>query len=212
MSKTVVTIILAFLIVLGVSVVLYSYSRPVLAPGENINQNSNQIVNDNINNNVNGLADNSVNIFLVALEDNGKTGELIGCGDSLVAVDVSAPSLPDTFNRELTQEEKVKLALENLLAIKERTYGQSGLYNALYQSSLTVKSVVVTAGLGYPVPIGVISVVLEGSFQMNGACDNPRTKAQLEQTVKNQLVDDVKVVITVNSKPLNDVLSGKSEL
>ncbi len=61
-------------------------------------------------------------IYLVALEDAGKSGTAIGCGDSLVAVDVDSAD--------------ARSALEFLLQEKNHLYGQSGLYNSLYQSDL----------------------------------------------------------------------------
>jgi hypothetical protein len=55
----------------------------------------------------------------VALEDAGASGKEIGCGDSIIPVDL---------NVEPTAA-PLTAALEELLAIDERFYGQSGLYN-----------------------------------------------------------------------------------
>jgi hypothetical protein len=60
-----------------------------------------------------------VKIYLVALEDAGASGKEIGCGDSIIPVDL---------NVEPTAA-PLTAALEELLAIDERFYGQSGLYN-----------------------------------------------------------------------------------
>ena len=57
-----------------------------------------------------------VQIFLIGLEDNGVTGTMVGCGDSVIPVQA-----------EITPTQGVlKAALEALLAIKDQYYGQSG--------------------------------------------------------------------------------------
>ena len=63
---------------------------------------------------------------MVAIGDNGAAGKRAGCGDSLVPVNIEAPYTQGVL----------KAALEYLLAQKSQYYGQSGLYNALYQSNL----------------------------------------------------------------------------
>lgn len=64
------------------------------------------------------------NIYMILLEDSGKSGEKIGCGDSLIEVE--------------TQSKDNQAALVYLLNNHNQWYGQSGLYNALYQSNLSV--------------------------------------------------------------------------
>ena len=71
-----------------------------------------------------------VSIFLIAVDDNGKTGTPVGCGDSVVPVQVEIPPTQGVL----------KAALIALLSVKDQYYGQSGLYNALYQSDLQVES------------------------------------------------------------------------
>ncbi|HXV99446.1 MAG TPA: hypothetical protein VEC93_13565, partial [Anaerolineae bacterium] len=74
-----------------------------------------------------------IKIYLVALDDNGQNGPKIGCGDSLVAVE-----------REITPTlAPLRAAIEELLAVHEQYYGQSGLYNALYQSDLHLENVAI---------------------------------------------------------------------
>ncbi len=53
-------------------------------------------------------------------------------------------------------------ALEQLLAINERTYGQSGLYNALYRSDLALQ--------GVDIENGTAQIALTGNLQIGGAC------------------------------------------
>jgi hypothetical protein len=122
------------------------------------------------------------------VDDNGQTGILVGCGDSAVAVQVEIPSTQGIL----------KAALVALLSVKDQFYGQSGLYNALYQSDLQVESVSIDGGKA--------SVYLTGTLIMGGECDTPRVQAQLEQTVL-QFPTVTKVAIFINGKPLADVLS-----
>lgn len=129
-----------------------------------------------------------VKIFLVAPEDKGQTGKLIGCDDSIVAVE--RPIEPTT--------EPLKAALEQLLSLRERGYGQSGLYNALYQSRLQLDSVSVTGDRA--------DVALSGDLMLGGVCDNPRVEAQIEETVL-QFPEVKQVQVTVNGVPLEELLS-----
>ncbi len=131
-----------------------------------------------------------VKIYLIAVGDNGVSGEMIGCGDSAVPVQV-----------EITPTQGVlKAALLSLLSIKTRDYGQSGLYNVLYQSSLQLDSV--------KIENGTAMVYLSGSLLLGGECDNPRVEAELTLTaLQFSTVKDVSIFI--NNKPLKDVLSLK---
>jgi len=135
-----------------------------------------------------------VNIYLVAIEDNGKSGKLIGCGDSLVAAQVKyglsrgADTAKDT--------------LIKLFAVKQQYYGESGLYNALYQSDLKVDSLTVDANKK-------ATLNLSGTMMLGGVCDNPRFEEQIRGTVLQfkDLYNDVEIF--VNGKPLKELLSGQ---
>ncbi len=132
----------------------------------------------------------TVKIFLIALEDNGQSGILVGCGDSAVPVTVVIPRTQGVL----------KAALEKLLSIKEQYYGESGLYNALYQSDLKLKSVTIDQGKAI--------IHLTGTVMLGGVCDAPRVEAQIKQTaLQFSTVSDVDVFI--NDIPLEDVLSQK---
>ncbi len=132
----------------------------------------------------------SVQVYLVALEDNGVSGPMIGCGDSVVPVTVQiAPT-----------QAVLRSALDTLLRLHVQYYGQSGLYNALYQSDLQVESLTISDG--------VASVYLTGTLLLGGECDNPRLQAQLEQTVL-QFATVTRAEIFINGRPLADVLSLK---
>jgi hypothetical protein len=132
----------------------------------------------------------TVQIFLIAVGDNGQSGSLVGCGDSAVPVQVQTPPTSQVL----------QAALVALLSIKDQFYGQSGLYNALYQSDLQVDSITIAAGKA--------SVYLSGTLLLGGECDNPRVQAQLEQTIL-QFPTVTAADIFINGKPLADVLSLK---
>jgi hypothetical protein len=132
-----------------------------------------------------------VKIFMIAIGDNGKSGPLIGCGDSAVAVDVSVAPTKGVL----------KAALTSLLGVGSKDYGESGLYNSLYQSDLSLKSVSITKG--------VATISLTGKITLGGECDDPRLYAQIEKTAL-QFSTVKSVVIYLNGKNLKDVLSLKN--
>ena len=133
------------------------------------------------------------NIYLIAIEDKGTTGKKLDTGDSVVPVEVDLKK-----QNENTLEE----VLNELLSIKEQYYGESGLYNALYQSNLTVESA--------EIKDGVAEIHLSGNFTLGGVMDNPRVKAQIEETAKQ--FDEVKSVkIYLGDKTIDDALSLKGE-
>jgi hypothetical protein len=134
-----------------------------------------------------GVVD-TVRIFLIAVDDNGQGGQAVGCGDSVIPVEVQIPATQGVL----------RAALETLLSIRTQYYGESGLYNALYQSDLQVESASVEAGRA--------TVYLTGTLTMGGECDAPRVQAQLEQTVL-QFPDVTEAVIFINGEPLAEVLS-----
>lgn len=138
---------------------------------------------------VNGLFTRT-QIYLIALEDAGQAGEEIGCGDSVVpvAVEIEPTVAP------------LRAALERLLAIDSEFYGQSGLYNALYQSDLQVQ--------GIDIVNREAIINLTGNLALGGTCDNPRVDAQLRQTALQFSTVDA-VTIRINGTPLPELLSGQ---
>jgi hypothetical protein len=132
----------------------------------------------------------SVKIFLIALEDHGRAGPGVGCGDSAVSVTVHAPYSTGVL----------RAALTSLLNLHDRYYGESGLYNALSSSRLTAGDIAILSG--------VATIHLSGTFSMGGECDAPRIEAQLKQTaLQFSTVRDVSIFI--NNRPLEDLLSGR---
>lgn len=135
-------------------------------------------------------AEQSVKIVLIELEDNGQSGPLVGCGDSAIPINVTIPRTQGVL----------RAALEKLLSAKQQFYGESGYYNALYQSDLNVSVVKIEQGNAI--------IHLTGTIMLGGACDAPRVQAQIEQTaLQFSTVSDVTVF--VNDVPLEDVLSSR---
>ncbi len=132
----------------------------------------------------------TVKIFMIAVGDNGRSGKRVGCDDSVVPVSRTIPST----SAPLTA------ALKELLAIRQQTFGTSGLYNALYQSNLKVAGVTLVNKRA--------TVSLTGTTQLGGICDSPRFAAQLRETaLQFPTVDAVDILI--NNTPLDKFLSEK---
>ncbi len=133
----------------------------------------------------------TIKVFFIALNDNGKAGKMIGCLDSVVAVD---RPIPET-SAPLTA------ALNLLLAFRtQQYYGQSGLYNALYQSNLKLSGVSISGGKA--------TINLTGTYTLGGVCDGPRFLAQIQETAL-QFSTVNEVIILINGKPIDSILSGK---
>jgi hypothetical protein len=131
-----------------------------------------------------------VQIYLIAVDDNGQSGQPVGCGDSVIPVKVEISPT----------KEVLRASLEKLLALKDQFYGESGLYNALYQSDLQVESISLENGKA--------TIHLTGTMLLGGECDNPRFEAQLESTVL-QFSSIQEAAIFINGKPLKEALSLK---
>jgi hypothetical protein len=129
-------------------------------------------------------------VFLIGVNDNGVSGKLVGCGDSVVAANVEVPYTSGVL----------RAAMNKLLSIKDQNYGQSGLYNSLYQSNLKVSSLALKDG--------VATIHLTGKMTLGGECDNPRVQAQLEETAL-QFSTVTKVTIYINNVELKKALSLK---
>ncbi|MBI3734255.1 MAG: GerMN domain-containing protein [Chloroflexi bacterium] len=132
----------------------------------------------------------TLKIFLIALDDNGKSGVKVGCGDSAVPV---TRAVQQTLGF-------LRAAITELLSIHERIYGQTGYYNALYQSNLTLESLSLVNGKA--------TIKLTGTTALGGTCDTPRFTEQIRQTaLQFSTVTDVEVFI--NDKPMDQVIGSK---
>jgi len=129
-----------------------------------------------------------VKIFLILIDDNGQFGKQVGCGDSVVPVDIEIP---------YTQA-VLRSTLESLLSLEDANYQNFGLYNALNQSKLIVDDVLIRNGEAV--------VSFSGELILGGVCDNPRVQAQLEETIL-QFSTVLSVTIYINGVPLSDILS-----
>lgn len=135
-------------------------------------------------------AEQMVKIVLIELEGNGQSGPLVGCGDSAIPIHVAIPPTQGVL----------RAALEKLFSARQQFYGESGYYNALYQSDLAIESVRIEQGNAI--------IHLTGTITLGGVCDAPRVQAQIEQTaLQFSTVSDVTVF--VNDVPLEDVLSSR---
>ncbi|MGB8508322.1 MAG: GerMN domain-containing protein [Pyrinomonadaceae bacterium] len=121
-------------------------------------------------------------VYLVAVNDNGKTGKKIGCGDSLVPVTriIKPTGSP------------LKAALEELLAIPHDYNQQLGNY--WQGEKLKVKSISLRAGLA------TIHITGKGPY-VAGVCDEPRIKSQIEETAK-QFSTVRRIKVFINGRPL----------
>jgi hypothetical protein len=136
-------------------------------------------------------------IFLIAMEDGGKNGKAIGCGDSIIAVDGSA-------REDLTQlsptRDRMKAAYEQLLGEKNEDLSRAGYRNFLAGSKLQLDDLLLSDGK--------VLVKLGGNLVLNGTCDNPRVEAQLVETAL-QFPEVSEVTIMLNGTALQDYLSLK---
>jgi hypothetical protein len=129
-----------------------------------------------------------VNIYLIALDDDGRSGKRIGCGDSAVAVE--RPIAPTAA--------PLRAALNELLAIDDFFYGESGLYNALAHFDVEVSRIDLAEGKA--------TVHLTGEYLLVGTCEDPRFLAQLEETVLQFPTIDA-VEIFINGENLKEIIS-----
>lgn len=90
----------------------------------------------------------------------------IGCNDRVAIA---------TVPRITATNDVVKDALTSLFAVRDSNY--HGFYNALWQSSFKVDKVQSTDGV-------TTEVWLTGKPMSGGVCDDPRIKAQIEETVR----------------------------
>jgi hypothetical protein len=135
-------------------------------------------------------APQTVQIYLIALTDDGISGKKIGCDDSVVPVIVEIPPT----------QAVLRAAMDQLLQLKSNYYGESGLYNALYQSDLQVDKLTFENENA--------EIYLTGSMMLGGECDNPRVEAQLTETAL-QFSTVKTVTIYINGILLKDALSLK---
>ncbi len=136
---------------------------------------------------------NTLQVALVAIEDNGANGQLIGCGDSVVLVEVEPEDDPMQTAQTAS---KVSDALDALFAIEGSDYGESGLYNALYQSNLTTNSVSYSGS--------TMLISLSGSITSGGTCDDPRIEQQIRATAAANAPAGTEITIVFDGEDLHE--------
>lgn len=129
-------------------------------------------------------------IYYIAVGDNGRSGPLVGCGDSAIA----------TYTAPVRYTDPVGPTMRALLANHRRDIGQSGLINVLYQSRLTYR--------GYTRHGSAITLYLSGTFQLAGTCDIPRAKAEIEDTAM-KAARATKVTVYIDGQTIDQRLSLK---
>jgi len=128
-----------------------------------------------------------VKVYLVALEDDGKAGRRIGCGDSLV---------PVTRTVNAQGGAVLKAALEELLAVPHEYDGR--LRNFWRGDNLRVGGVSLRNGLA------TVRITGEGPF-IAGVCDAPRITEQIRATAR-QFPGVRRVAVFVNGRTLESAL------
>jgi len=132
----------------------------------------------------------TVRLYFVRMDDNGRHGKKIGCGDSLIPVSVQVPATGTTLDR----------AYGRLLSIHSEHFGNAGLYNALFRSRLHVVRTTLHNGRA--------TVRLAGQISLGGECDDPRFESQLEEPALH-LPGVRHVSVFINGRALADILSLK---
>jgi spore germination protein GerM len=127
-----------------------------------------------------------IKVYLVALDDKGKTGRKIGCDDSLVAVTrtINATAAP------------LKAAIKELLASPHESDGQLGNY--VVGPNLKLKSASISKGTA--------TIRFSGKISVAGICDEPRIVEQIEATAK-QFSTVKKVKVYVGNQTLKYAIS-----
>lgn len=129
-------------------------------------------------------------LYYVAIGDEGASGDPIGCGDSLVAVETEP----------VTTDDPLRESMERLLSATERVIGESGLITALADGTLSYVSGSVEGS--------VVTVELTGQVAPAGECDDPRIIEQLERTAL-AATGASEARILVDGELIQDVLSLK---
>lgn len=116
----------------------------------------------------------------------------VGCGDEAIGIE---QAIEPTVS-------PLEPALKALLSIRESIIGETGLYNSLGRQNWKL----VDASIG----IDEVVINLSGKYIGLGTCEDPRIKAQLEQTAL-QFTTAKKVSIFLDGVSLDKTMSLKGE-
>lgn len=117
---------------------------------------------------------NRTTIYLIKLDDNGETQNSIkiGCGDSAIPIEATVNYLYDATD----PQQAVNAAFIALANTTEQQYSHKNLLNISGRSTWKLPDIEKQKNK--------IIVHLDGTFTFNGVCDQPRLKAQFEETAK----------------------------
>jgi predicted ABC-type sugar transport system permease subunit len=130
-------------------------------------------------------------IYMVAVGDNGKQGKRIGCGDSLVAINMQTVRVNQLFD-----------VYQDVVGVTNYDYSAT-LKNPVAESKLDVSSATAVDDTG------TARVYLTGNFSVSGTCDGERVQAQLEQPAY-QFPGVKRVAVFINGIPLDQVLKQQT--
>jgi Aspartic acid proteinase inhibitor/Sporulation and spore germination len=134
---------------------------------------------------VGGASTREVKIYLVAVNDAGRSGTKIGCDDSLVPVTRSVPA----------DAEPLKAAVRELLSVPHDYEGRLGNY--WYGENLKVSGVVLRGGTA--------TIHITGKLYVAGICDEPRIEEQIRATAR-QFPGVKRVKVFVNGRTLANAI------
>jgi spore germination protein GerM len=130
-------------------------------------------------------ATREVKVYLVAVGDAGRSGQKVGCDDSLVAVTrrVGAGGAP------------LKAAVRELLSMPREHEGRLGNY--WQGENLRLRDVTLRGGTA--------TIRITGRLHVAGVCDEPRIEGQIRETAR-QFPGVRRVRVFVNGRPLSQVI------
>jgi hypothetical protein len=132
MIKTIGIIVIALLILTGISVVTVSLTtKPAVAPAA-------------LPSTLAAQEEQTITVYMVKLGDNGP----LGCGDTLVAIDRQIPKT----------QAVLRAAIDELLSLKRSEFPNAEVYSGLFSSSLTTDSVTLNNGNAIIKLTGTISL------------------------------------------------------
>ena len=129
-------------------------------------------------------SEQEIKVYFVALDGSNQQGKIIGCNDKLIAVSRSVK----------VEKTPIESAVTELLAAKDT----EELKNYVKGFQLMLFQVTIAGG--------ACDVYLNGELTINGICDIPRIREQLNETAK-QFTDLKKVNFYINTQPLEKYLN-----
>jgi hypothetical protein len=146
----------------------------------------------------------NVKVALIALEDNGKNGEVVGCNDSVVYINKEADDAQPLLNtafEELFTLDSTWIKAEEHQNLWKGTGDNIGLYNTLHQSQS--KDFARALKFNRAEIKGETAIIhLDGEITSGGTCDDPRFKAQIEKTAM-QFPNVKNVEVYLNNQKLD---------